>query len=241
MKHCFYRSGIGAALISVLVLCLLFCGCGRGNDPATPSDAAPDVVSGSDMPSEAETVPEITGMDMLPGVYVSDLFPYTGKYVEDGSDEAVADLAAVTLTNYGATDYLYIEFTVTTDSGVYAFTASSLHAGMRLTVLSKEKKTVAATEALTAADCPIHAEYQTPPTMCEDLFSFTQATGSFNIRNVSGRDLNGTITVYYKYADENGFIGGITFRTVLHGLKAEEEQWSPSGHMGRIVFVTYEE
>ncbi len=229
------------AAAAVLAALLLLSGCAKNGGTVSPTEVATQRVSGSDAPATETTEAAIEGTELLPGVTVSDLFPYTGKYVEDGSDDPVENMAAVTLTNRGGTDYLYLEFSVKTQSGEYAFTASSVHVGTVTTVLSKEKKTCGAEESVLSADCPIHAEYQSPPTMCEDRFALTQAPGSFSIRNISGADLNGTITVYYKCTDENGFLGGITFRTAINGLKADEEQWMPSTHMGEIVFITYEE
>ena len=231
--------------LAVALACLN--GCARQN--GTPTDAAPSGTPTDAAPSgtptdaaeESRFVPALSGTELLPGVTVSDPFPYTGKYMEDGSDDEVENLAAVTLVNSGGTDYLYLEFTLTTADGAYFFAVSSLHEGMAVTVLSRDRRECPSAPAVLSADCPVHVEYQTPPSMREDLFSFTQTTGSFSTGNISGRDLTGTITVYYKSADENGYLGGITFRTVLNGLKAEEERWMPAEHMGRIVFVTYEE
>ena len=228
-------------VIMILAALLFLPGCAQKNEIATPSEVESVAPAVTDLSENNPPEADISGVELLPGVTVSEPFPYSGKYVEDGSDDAVENIAAVRLTNVGATDYLYLEFSVTTSDGDYAFTASSVHVGTVMTVLCKEKKTCSEGESVLSVDCPIHAEYQTPPTMCEDQFSFVQAPGSFSIKNISGQDLNGKITVYYKSTDENGYLGGITFRTVLNGMKADAEEWMPSGHMGQIVFVTYEE
>lgn len=231
------RFGKAAGLLLIAVLVLSGC---SGNtlpvspdDAATASDAAPAVPS-ADMADAAE------GVELLPDVWVSPLFPYTGKYVEDGSDDQVETIAAVMLTNRSDTDYQYLEFTVTTSDAVYAFSASSVHVGSTVTVLSKDRTAYAPGE-IVSVDCPVAVAYRTAPSMREDLVAFEQAEGSFGVTNISGKDLSGTITVYYKSTDANGWLGGITFRTVINGLGAGEKQWFPAGHMGRIVFVTYEE
>ena len=227
--------------VSAVVLAVamtVFAGCAKapvpdGTEARTPSDGA--------VQTDVFMADETDGTELLPGVTVAGIFPYSGKFVEDGSDEEVENIAAVRLINTGDEDYQYLEFTVSTGSASYAFAASSVHAGTVMTVLNKEKKTCGEGETVIAAECPIRAGYQTPPSMLDDTFELTQATGSFRIRNVTDRDLTGTITVYYKCADENGWLGGITFRAVVNGLAAGQEQWTPAEHMGGVVFITYEE
>ncbi|MBQ6067356.1 MAG: hypothetical protein IJK89_11120 [Clostridia bacterium] len=232
------RTGLTKALAAGLsAVFLLLCGCARA---PVPGEAAAPTSSGAvqtDVPAADKT----DGTELLPGVIVSGPYPFSGRFVEDGSDEEVEDIAAVRLTNTGGEDYQYLEFTVVTQTASYAFAASSVHAGTAMTVLNKEKLPCREGETAVAAECPVHAGYQTPPSMLGDMFELKQATGSFSIRNVTGEDLAGTITVYYKCTDENGWFGGITFRTVLNGLAAGQEQWMPAEHMGRVVFVTYEE
>ena len=239
MKESKWLRRLCCAAIVVLTVAVLLCGCTGKTGVLSPDDAA----TASDAPHSvpaADPADFSNGTALLPDVWVSDPFPYTGKYVEDGSDDEVESIAAVTLMNRSETDYQYLEFTVTTGDAVYAFSASSVHVGSTVTVLCKDRTAYAPGEVV-SVECPVAVAYQTPPTMRQDLFSFEQTEGSFNVRNISGRELPGTITVYYKSTDANGWLGGITFRTVINGLAADEKQWFPAGHMGQIVFVTYEE
>jgi predicted small secreted protein len=240
------KTRLCAALTAlVLTAALVLAGCGRdpgpGADPISGSDPVPASPDDAIPASSGESSADVIGREILPGVTVSDPFSYSGPYVEDGSDDEVESIAAVTLTNRGGTDYRYMEFTVQTPSGVLSFSASSVHAGTATTVLNRNRTPYAAGETAVSAECPVSVEYDTPPVLHEELFALKQAPGSFSIENITGGDLPGTVTVYYKSADENGYLGGITFRTVIEGLKAGEEKWNPAGHMGRVVFVTYEE
>ncbi len=74
------------------------------------------------------------------GVTVSDLFAYSGRYVEDSLDEEVSGIAAVRLKNIGEKNYEYLEFTLKTAGEEYAFKASGILAGTEVTVLSADKK-----------------------------------------------------------------------------------------------------
>ncbi|MBQ8943038.1 MAG: hypothetical protein IJ050_00925 [Clostridia bacterium] len=172
---------------------------------------------------------------------VSDIFTYSGEYVEDGSDENVENIAAVTLTNTGKTDYQYIEFTLKTADGEYAFAASSVHAGSVTTVLDRNKTVAGKETAVTEGECALKGEYEQAPGGYDDKFAVYLDNGTMNIKNISGADMPGTITVYYKNADENGFFGGITYRATIKGLKADEIQQRYSRHLGAVVNITYEE
>lgn len=224
-----------AAVVAAMALLSVLTACRRETAPGpiTPTDVLTPIAA-------ERTTAAVDGWEILPGVFAGEPFAYAGPFVEDGSDDEVDGIAAVVLTNRGGTDYRYLEFTVTTPSGALSFSASSVHAGTVTTVLNREKAPYTG-EAAVSAECPVSVEYDAPPEFHEELFSLKQAPGSFSIENITGKDLPGTVTVYYKAADENGFLGGITFRTVIDGLKAGEEKWNPAGHMGRIVFVTYEE
>lgn len=172
---------------------------------------------------------------------VSDIFAYSGEYVEDGSDENVEKIAAVTLTNTGKTDYQYIEFTLKTADGEYAFAASSVHAGSVTTVLDRNKTVAGKETAVTEGECALKGEYEQAPGGYDDKFAVYLDNGTMNIKNISGADMPGTITVYYKNADENGFFGGITYRATIKGMKADEIQQRYSRHLGAVVNITYEE
>ena len=172
---------------------------------------------------------------------VSDIFTYSGEYVEDGSDENVENIAAVTLTNTGKTDYQYIEFTLKTADGEYAFAASSVHAGSVTTVLDRNKTVAGKETAVTEGECALKGEYEQAPGGYDDKFAVYLDNGTMNIKNISGADMPGTITVYYKNADENGIFGGITYRATIKGLKADEIQQRYSRHLGAVVNITYEE
>ena len=202
-----------------------------------------------EQPQEAETKTEAavtqekteSEFNLTPDLAVSDMFAYSGKYVEDGSDEEVEGIAAVKIKNTGKTDYQYIEFTVATADGKYSFAASSVHAGTVTTVLDKSKTALGKSTKVIEGECALKGEYENAPGGYEDKFAVFLSDGTLNIKNVSGKDLPGKITVYYKNADESGYLGGITYRATINGLGADEIQQRFSEHLGAVVNITYEE
>ena len=173
-------------------------------------------------------------------VSVDVLIPYTGKYVEDGSDAETENVAAVRITNNGETNYQYIEFTVTTDKATYSFTASSIHAGTTHTVLEKNKMTMTANEKVAGSELTLNSCYFEEPSLHEDTVGIYESHGVLNIQNKSEKDIKNAV-VYYKQTDENGFLGGITYRTTLDSIKAGETKQFNSEHFDKVVNITYEQ
>lgn len=194
----------------------------------------------TNIPDTTEPPEEVKTVQLTEDLSASQLFAYTGKFLEDGSDDPVENIAAVRLINSGETDYQYLEFTVTAGETDYAFVASAVHAGETVTVLSRDRQPYVEAEA-TAGEVTTQAQYLTPPGMCEELLEVYQSPGTVNIRNKTDHDLPGTITVYYKNTDENGLLGGITYRASMQGLKAGEIRQQVSAHFGRVMDITYEE
>ena len=174
-------------------------------------------------------------------LYVSDLFKYSGKYVEDRSDEEVEDIAAIRLTNGGDKDYEYIEFNVKTADDEYSFKASGILAGESVLVLSADKKEINGDGAVTSGECTVLSEYTFKPTMLGDMFEVYQSAPSVTIKNISGRELKGKICIYYKNTGADGLLGGITYRFSIDSLGKDEMQQRTSEHLGKVLFITYDE
>ena len=182
-----------------------------------------------------------TGFVLAPGLNASDLFAYSGEFVEDGSNEAVDNIAAIIIRNTGKTDYEYIEFTLKTEKNEYSFKASSVLAGTVTTVLCKDKKAFDGDGKVASGELTLESEYAAAPSLRDDLFKLYLQDGTLNIQNISGKDLDGSIVVYYKGADENGFFGGITYRMTIEGLKKDSIAQRHSEHIGEVVNITYGE
>ena len=221
---------LAAALILVIGAAVVLLLHGR-------TDKAPQPVTEAETETQTQTPPQLR---LAADLSVSELISYSGKYVEDGSDEPVENLAAVRLTNSGGTDYQYLEFTVTAGETAYHFTASAVHAGDSVTVLNRDRQPYV-DAAVTGCELTTQAQYMTPPSLQEALLEVYVSPGTVNIKNKTDRDLPGTFTVYYKNVDENGLLGGITYRAVISGIGAGEIRQQVSEHLGKVMDITYEE
>ena len=78
--------------------------------------------------------------------------------------------------------------------------------------------------------------------MHDDLFTVTTSDNTITVTNNSGSDM-GQIYVYYKIAYGDLYLGGITYRVGLSGLKAGESSTCYAGHFStdysKLMFATY--
>lgn len=188
--------------------------------------------------------PESTALNSGEVEMVS-LFPYTGAYVEDGSDEECTNIAAVTVKNNSDKAWQILSFEVMAGGGTYNFTVTALMPGMTLTVLERDKKTLPTGAQATYFGITQSGEYAVMPSVHEDMFEAQVYNGIMNLKNISDRDMENDVFVYYKNKDASGFLGGITYRVNFGKLKSGELSQRPSAHLkqgnSEILFITYGE
>ncbi len=230
------KAGFFSAICVLLLLALCVSGC----EKKTPNNN-----DKTDTPTaEAATDAFLKSADVLAeGVYIEEVFSYTGAYVEDGSNAECENICAVRLYNGGATHYQYLKFTVTTADGVCTYAASTLFAGARMTVLCQEK-TAFTSEKLLDSELLAAAEFNEPPTVHLDTLEITYTEGFINVKNLTDGPLNG-VYVYYKDTDDAGFLGGITYRSLFGDIPAGGTVQMHCANMhektGKVVFSTYEQ
>ncbi len=166
----------------------------------------------------AESDPEMSGC------YIKNFFAYSGKNPENGSFERVSDVAAIAVKNYSGHDIKYAEITVKTQGGDYVFLATTLLAGSEMTVLEKTGAKLYDTFSFLSAEITAGALFDEAPSLHEDSLAIAPSGNGFSVKNISGSDINGTVSIYFKTCDENGYFGGITYKTDIDGIKAGEEK-----------------
>ena len=267
------KTNISKLFVSFLSLALAvsFSACQRQVDPshaaATSSEAVPSSVS-----SEAAPVPssssEVTssaisstsssevisgapsvdfedGIALGKGLVLGSLSNYAGMYMEDGSNEIVSNIMSAEVTNTAEEDLQLARITITYADSVREFEVTNLPAGAAVILLEKNRQSLPEGDFTSAAAENI-AFFSSPMDTHEDIFEISGMDGALNVKNISSGDISGDIYVYYKYAANDVFFGGITFRTkVDKGLKAGEIRQVMTGHYDPdncvITMVTYGE
>lgn len=194
---------------------------------------------------EQSSDPEQRTINLGYGLEITDAGSYSGAYVEDGSCEIVSDVMMVVVRNTGELDIQLADITALCSGAEYTFRLTNLAAGERAVLLELSRKG-AGDAVLESAVLSNVAAFETPMELHEQTIQISGLNGMLNVKNISGSDISGDIYVYYKFAAQDIFYGGITFRVrVEGGLKADEIRQIPAGHYDpdgcRIIQVTIHE
>ncbi len=213
-----------------LTLCLLLCACGQGGSPGGTSSAGTS--------SSSDSYPALSD-----SLAIRDISRYAGSFVEDGSDELVSDVFALTVENTGDKTVQYAHITLTLGEGSYDFDLTTLPPGARVQLLELNRQPLPEnTDGMTAAVTSF-AAFETEPSLCEDVLAIETQDAGITLTNISGEDITGQIYVYYKVAYGDLYLGGITYRAGLSGLAAGQSATGYAGHFSqdqcRVMFVTY--
>lgn len=211
-----------AAAVLVAVICIFLPGNGGGND-------------GENLLSEKMLLGE--------GIELQALSGYQGPYVEDGTDDNVSDVLAITVRNDGDKTVQYAHIILTQGETAYEFDVTTLPVGASAQLLELSRQPMPDNTDGMTAQVTACAVFDTEPTMCEDVFQIETQDTAITITNNSGSDITGQIYVYYKIAYGDLYMGGITYRVGTAGLKAGESTTCYAGHFStdysKLMFATY--
>ena len=211
-----------AAAVLVAVICIFLPGNGGGND-------------GENLLSEKMLLGE--------GIELQALSGYQGPYVEDGTDDIVSDVLAITVRNDGDKTVQYAHIILTQGETAYEFDVTTLPVGASAQLLELSRQPMPGSTDGMTAQVTACAVFDAEPTMCEDVFQIETQDTAITITNNSGSDITGQIYVYYKIAYGDLYMGGITYRVGTAGLKAGESTTCYAGHFStdysKLMFVTY--
>lgn len=204
-----------------------------------------------DAAEQTETEPEEDDghtVNLGYGIYVTDVGPYNGIFMEDGSDELLSDILMIIVKNNGDRDIQLAEISMDIGEQQAQFSLTSLPVGRKMVLLEKNRMSWDETVDYDAMYPMVDniAYFQEPVSRQEDRFQIDILDGMLNITNISGKDITGNIVVYYKNAEDDLYYGGITYRVTLEGgLKDKEIRQVLTNHASEsgteIVFVTVAE
>ena len=203
-----------------------------------------DILNSGNIVIEPVEAPEIEDKAFMDGlVTVEKVGRYAGIFVEDGSDEIVSDVFAITVVNNSDKMLQYAQVVITCGEEDYVFDMSTIPAGARAQVLEKEKKTVPKDLSGAQTVLTTVTEFQEAPSTYPEVFELTPFEYSVNIKNISKSDISGDVYVYYKTKVGDLYMGGITYRAKVSDLASGEEKSAYASHFygsdSEILFVTY--
>lgn len=232
--------------IIFILSALLLCSCAKA--PAQ-GQSDPEKAESTILPEESiseEAPPEISGFQPQEGwaivsgegLEILSAGHYTGSFYEDGSNDAVEGVSGLIVKNSGESLIEYGEI----DGGENHFVFTGLPAGATMLVLEANRGT-----ADIPAD-PIISASVPAVDIHEDLNSFLEVylgDGVINIRNISGRDFTGDVSLYYKNIQDGILMGGITYRARFSGVPNGELAQSIQSHATSqntaVLYLSYED
>lgn len=184
-------------------------------------------------------------METPSGIGLYECFSYTGPFVEDGSDEPVSNVAAIKVKNTSETYYQTLRLSVSSGDKNYNFFITSFFPGDVITALETDRQPFERGDGVTDFAERESSRFAETPSDHLDEFIPQVYDGVMNFQNVSGKNFEKDVYVYYKNVNEAGYLGGITYRVNLGPMKKGEIKQGSSSHLSgtfsKIVFVTYGE
>lgn len=214
--------------------------------PAPPPENLPSSV---EIPTEKDPQTGKVGISFpcqVPGygLEIQKLDPYTGAFVEDGSNAQTQEVAMLLVENKGSYPVEYTQIQVQYGSDSLYFDITALPVGERLVVQERSGKAIPEGQAASAKALVVQrADMQ----MSEEQVQVTDnGDNTLTIRNLTDRTIP-TVRVFYKYymEDEGIYVGGIAFTVRITRLAAGSAVTVQPSHYtsqtSRVVMVlTYD-
>lgn len=154
---------------------------------------------------------------------------YSGNFLEDGSDEPTANVAAMLITNNSdkMLQIAEISFQVN-EKDTAVFKVTDLPAGTSTLVLESNKREFSEEDAYTYGETA--TAYIEQPSLEEDKFELETEDGKITLKNKTDQAYD-KVYVYYKYVQIGGaYLGGITYRTPFENVPAGGEAEAVAAH-----------
>lgn len=148
---------------------------------------------------------------------ITSIESYSGKFMEDGSDEEVSGILMITVRNDGDKTLQYAEAELIFGNSTAQFAFSTLRPGASMVVMEKNRMEYPEKKDIKEALLANVIFFEKSLNFCEDKLKISAMDGVFNVENISGGDLSENVVIYYKNKKEDLYYGGITYRTIIEG------------------------
>ena len=179
------------------------------------------------------------------GIVIESVSEYTGEFLEDGSDQNVKNVWALTVKNTSEQDVQYLKILAAGEDETAEFEITVLPAGSTVRVLESNQKEFSENAEKTDYKVENLAYFNEERSLYTEKFKTSTAENWIRIENISEEDVTNDIYVYYKSMEDDMFLGGITYRTKFSGgLKAGETKEVETKHYdlekSQIMYITYQ-
>lgn len=228
--------------IGILVLCLIFVVIFMNKDNSNSKNVFNDISYNTevDANNQKET---IATFELSDGLEITKIGSYSGKFVEDGSDEEVSDILAIEVKNTTGSPVQYCEIVLSGNNGTANFSLSTLMPNETMIVLEKDKqKYISENNTYLNATAGNVAFFTYEPSLYSDTFSIQALDGALNVTNKSNESIVGPVYIYYKNKLDDLYLGGITYRCKVEYLNPGDIRQVMTNHFdaenSEIMFIT---
>ena len=180
---------------------------------------------------------------MIPGteLVLEAINPYTGVFLEDGSDVEVQNIYTVVIRNRSSNCAEYIDLTISREDGKKLnFVASAIEAGATVVIMETNATAFEVTEY---TSCTARVASLEQFTLSENSIHFKEdANGALVVTNIGDADIP-CVRIFYKFymSDVGVYVGGITYTAkVIDLAKGESKVVMPSHYAqenSKIVMI----
>ena len=193
----------------------------------TTEDDTDSKSDSKDSEQDSSAVSDITLADS--NLTVEAVGSYSGNFLEDGSDEPTANVAAMLITDNSdkMLQIAEISFKVN-EKDTAVFKVTDLPAGTSTLALESNKREFSEEDAYTYGETA--TAYIEQPSLEEDKFELETEDGKITLKNKTDKSYE-KVYVYYKYVQIGGaYLGGITYRTPFENVPAGGEAEAVAAH-----------
>ncbi len=152
---------------------------------------------------------------------------------------------SVLVRNISATDVQYAKLSVVCNGKKYDFELSTLLAGSTAIVSCNDKVPFETNGQYYSWKVEDKILFSEKLSLYPEIFEIKGADGALSVKNISNKNIDGPIFVYYKNVENGVFTEGTTYRISVDGLQKGQEKQTLSGHYKKdtslVMFITYAE
>jgi hypothetical protein len=176
-------------------------------------------------------------------LYIHKLVNIKGTYVEDGKNETVEKVAAITVENRGNKTLQLGNISLEIQGVEYVFSLTTLPPGKTAMVQEKQKRSFPKMDQLPEAKLEYTTFFEEEPSLHQNVFEITTSAFTIEVTNKTDTDIVGPIYVYYKTVEKDYFRGGITYRVHIPAIAAGETYTAYAGHFygqeSQVMYIDY--
>lgn len=151
---------------------------------------------------------------------------------------------AIVAENVSDSDVEYALLSVKTKSGELTFNVSALLKGTKAVLLCNEDVGSNPGEVYTAWQTKDKIVFEKTPVMNDDKLEISVLDGSVSVKNISGKDIESDIYIYYKDKKDDLVNGSVTYKFRVDGIKADSQTYVKAPEINEnncmIIFTDYD-